>query len=410
MKPFLHPIPFFQKLLICIAIYFLPTSSLWAQNNLTPEQVDTKTYNLYVLQKWSELITVGKIAIDKGYDYFYLRMRIGTAYYNKKNYNLAQIHFKEALEFNSKNDLAKEYLYYCYLFNGKKEEARKLSRSFSKFLSSKTGTLKASNVDFITTETALKIADKDYYDINNTTYFNTAFYAQIGLKHSVKNNFSLFHAATYFSQELNTGKVKQSQYYLQGAIPLKNNWLLSPAFHLVRLNFVGATGLEEFSGNHNYFVGSFQAKKSIKNIDFSLGTTYSNINNANQFNHFSSITYTPFGNSNLVLGYTGYLHTVESAENYSFSNKTFLYFQPTKLTSIKLSYFKNEDYNIIEDNGFLINNSYDLTDNRFEILADFKISKNASIYTLYQSEKKQHRIDSFNYNYNLFLIGLKIQL
>mgnify|MGYP001215596195 CR=1 FL=1 len=387
-------------------LFLVSFSSLFAQQKMTPSYAEKKTFELYTNQKWSELIQVGKKALDSNNDYFYIRMRIGIAYYEQKNYNVAQYHFTKAIDFNSKNELTKEYLYYCYLLNGKKEEARKLTKTFSEKLKTKIGISTTSKIDFITAETAIKNADNTDTDTLGELYFNNAFYAQIGLKHFVNNRFSLFHAATFFSQELNTGNVKQYQYYLQGLIPLKNNWSISPAIHLVKLNFEGKTNVENIAGS--YFVGSFQVKKSIKNIEFALGSTFSNITESNQYNHFGNFNYMPFGNSKLVIGTTQYIHSIDAHENYNFSNNSFIYFQPTKFSSIKLSYLKNQNNNIIESNGYLINNSYDVTASRFETLIDFKISKNASIYGMYQHEKKRHRIEGFNYHYNLFLVGVKI--
>jgi tetratricopeptide (TPR) repeat protein len=390
------------------SFFLVSFSSLYAQQKMTPSYAENKTYALYIHQDWSELIHVGKEAINNNNDYFYLRMRIGIAYYEQKNYNLAQYHFTKALNFNSKNELTKEYLYYCYLLNGNKEDARKLTEKFSKKLKSKIGISKASKIDFITAETAIKNTDNTDKNEQEELYFNNAFYAQVGLKHFVNNKFSLFHAATFFSQELNTGNIKQYQYYLQGTIPLKKKWSISPAIHLVNLNFEGKPNFETFTEKHNYFVGSFQVKKRIKNIELALGSTFSNITESNQYNHFGNFNYMPFGNSTFIMGITQYMHSVDTPKNYHFSNHTFVYFQPTKFSSVKLSYLKNQNNNIIESNGYLINNSYDLTESRFEMLIDFKISKNTSIYGMYQHEKKRHRIEAFNYNYNLFLVGVKI--
>ena len=58
-----------------------------SQDTINSATVEQKSYQLYIDKNWTELIQfVGK-AIDKGYDYYYLRLRIGIAYYERKNYN-----------------------------------------------------------------------------------------------------------------------------------------------------------------------------------------------------------------------------------------------------------------------------------------------------------------------------------
>ena len=122
--------------LICF-ILFSNKTTIYAQEVLPSSTINSTSYQLYTDKKWPELISFGNEAVQNGYDYFYMRMRIGVAYFEMKNYCLAELHFKKAIQFNTTDDLAKEYLYYCYVYTGKSEEARKLSRSFSVDLAKK---------------------------------------------------------------------------------------------------------------------------------------------------------------------------------------------------------------------------------------------------------------------------------
>lgn len=55
-----------------------------SQEELNSAIVEQKSYQLYVDKNWSELIKYGNMAINKGYDYFYMQMRVGIALYEKK--------------------------------------------------------------------------------------------------------------------------------------------------------------------------------------------------------------------------------------------------------------------------------------------------------------------------------------
>ncbi|NSW46074.1 MAG: hypothetical protein HPY79_09710 [Bacteroidales bacterium] len=83
---------------------------------------DTLTYRLYNQNQWDSVIFHGKNAINQGIDYYYLRMRIGIAYYSLKQYSQALEHFFKAKEYNS-NDIVNEYIYYSYLYSGQIRKA-----------------------------------------------------------------------------------------------------------------------------------------------------------------------------------------------------------------------------------------------------------------------------------------------
>src|ERR1039457_6036722 len=99
------------RLIIFTALLFFAKST-FSQDTLNSKIVETKSYQLYLDKNWKELISFGNKAVENGFDYYYLRMRIGTAYYEQKNYRTAQEHFWKAYQFNSTDDLSMEYLYY----------------------------------------------------------------------------------------------------------------------------------------------------------------------------------------------------------------------------------------------------------------------------------------------------------
>ena len=73
-----------------------------------------------------------------------------------------------------------------------------------------------------------------------------------------------------------------------------------------------------------------------------------------------------------------------------------------------MSYLVNTKNNIIEDNGYLVNNSGDLTTSRYSALVNVTLSKHLSLYCLYQLENKYEGFQGFNYRYNVIVGGIKI--
>ena len=421
-----------RSISILVILSIFSCFDLKSQDTLTSVEVEQKSYQLYQDKNWDELIKFGNAALKQGYDYFYIQMRMGIAYFEKKNYCLAESHFTKALGFSSNDELAQEYLYYCYIYTGRTEDARMLSKKFSKELAAKIGTDKKSPIDFIMFEGGTKISD-------SSSYYKPAIYFQAGLSHTIKNKISFFHAFTYFNQKNFIGTLTQVQYYLKATIPIKRNWLISPSIHLVDINFaseipktttdtlwppgmahiqppLGAPPLRtktnttdsSFTTNSIYFVGSLAIQKIIKRFTLAIGSTVSNITNKTEFINNGAVYYSVLGNSKLILGCNAYLHTMNNYATTYTSVLPFVYIQPLKWASIKASYLYNVGNNIIEDNGYFINNSPDLTKSRWAVLANFHISKSVTLYATYQLEKKLENIQQFSYHYNIIVAGIKI--
>ncbi len=121
---------FYQRLIAVLILSIMPISLL-SQANIDFKEVDSLTYS-YVLQKdWDNLIATGNAALAEGLDYYYLRLRLGIAYFEKGYYTLAARHTTKALEYNFRDPTAQLYLYESYLHMGKPYLARKLRASFS---------------------------------------------------------------------------------------------------------------------------------------------------------------------------------------------------------------------------------------------------------------------------------------
>ena len=88
----------------------------FSQNSLNYAQIDTLSYNAYLNKDWNEVKSIGKKSIKQDIDYFFLRMRLGIAYYEQENYRKAAQHFDKALEYNPDDSLATEYLFYANKF------------------------------------------------------------------------------------------------------------------------------------------------------------------------------------------------------------------------------------------------------------------------------------------------------
>jgi len=72
----------YRLILLIIAFVIISKYSYAEQDSLDFKTVDYKTYGYYVNQNWDSLIYLGNKAIAQNIDYYYLRVRIGVAYFS----------------------------------------------------------------------------------------------------------------------------------------------------------------------------------------------------------------------------------------------------------------------------------------------------------------------------------------
>ncbi|MHC1776908.1 MAG: tetratricopeptide repeat protein [Lentimicrobium sp.] len=92
---------------------------------------ESLTLRLYNEQKWDSLLIVGEEAIKKGYDYYYIRVRVGEAAFYKQRYARAVLHLEKARSFNSGEQYATRLLYKSYHYSNRTDDARWLLRKLN---------------------------------------------------------------------------------------------------------------------------------------------------------------------------------------------------------------------------------------------------------------------------------------
>ncbi|MGD0712113.1 MAG: tetratricopeptide repeat protein [Bacteroidales bacterium] len=109
-----------------IVVFSLFSSVAFSQDTINFNIIDQKTYGFANYGEWDSVIHYGKLGLANNIDYFYLRLRLGEAYYYKQNYATSIKHFEKALKSNSGDTNIQKFLYYSYLFSGKENDARYL--------------------------------------------------------------------------------------------------------------------------------------------------------------------------------------------------------------------------------------------------------------------------------------------
>ncbi|MCX6287184.1 MAG: hypothetical protein NTY96_08715 [Bacteroidetes bacterium] len=113
-------------LIFLVCLIALPVK---AYVRLDFQTVDMLTYRCYNEQKWDSVILVGKKALHQDIDYYYLRVRMGIAYFEKHEYFPASKHLKKARQFNSGDPFVADYLCRAFSYTNRNEEANLLKAS-----------------------------------------------------------------------------------------------------------------------------------------------------------------------------------------------------------------------------------------------------------------------------------------
>lgn len=324
--------------LLLAAIFFVNTA--YSQEDSGFTGIDRRTYELYLDASWKELIRVGEKAIGNGVDYYYLRMRLGIAAYELENYSKAIRHFNKALEFNSTDDTAREYLYFAYTLFGRDMEAYEVTRDFSSALKDKLSFKRSKVRSFSLNPAGSFINDpnviNDYspdvdpaVDGFQSVTRNFLFFGA-SLKHDAGEQLQLIHSAGYLSkshllytqQEGETELIRdaglsQFQYYLSGRIFLGTGTFLVPAFHYVNVTIpyeitVAGRGwtsyqVRRYSLSHN-MAASLGLEKYLGKLRPGVAAGYSYINRQPQLQGSFTLGWFPAGNLNLysISGITRY--------------------------------------------------------------------------------------------------------
>jgi len=420
-----------QRLILVAGIFLLLGYCVRAQKQINFKDVDSLSYKYYEELKWDSLITIGKKGLKNNIDYFYLRMRIGIAYYEKQKYRKAAIHFKKALTFNSSDDIAMEYLYFSYLFSGQKEEARALTKRFSLTLSDKLKTNVSRLFDEVHFEGGPTLGsnpvmeEKGNQQLNPNILLreeeltNDVKYFALGIKHAVSKKIFIYHSISsidigktqnievYNGNIINDYRIFQRQYYLSSGIYLGNGFSLKPSFHYINVNYDKL--IYDFDTNNknklfikqeriikNDFAASLSLTKNISVFNFELNTVMAKLNNSRQKQLALSTTVFPLNNLNFYINGTVTLHNNDLIRN--------IIYEPMAgckiLPKLWLDGFITIGrlYNYTEKNAYLVYNITDAIKSRKGLSLKYVLNDNITFSLHYQNLIKKNTLNMVNIN------------
>ncbi|MDY0199552.1 MAG: hypothetical protein RBR40_01050 [Tenuifilaceae bacterium] len=355
-----------KKLIILLPFLIFLEFHAIGQTPVSMPRTDAETYALWQKGDWKNLIIVGKQALNSSIDFYYLRVRMGIAYYETKNYHAAIHHFEKAHQISQQESYLKEYLYYSYLFAGRDMEAQIIYSTFDTLLKKNIGDKKKNLIDGVSLQYGFSIMADDsaienfpanYTAPNDglqgiTKSLNTL---SIGLRHDINPKFSLNHTYTNIQKEsfeylVENGTIETNdnyktsinQYYLSGNSRVAKSLNLRYGIHIVNIRYpIEVTYFRQGIIYTNTeivqktdLVGFISLYKDLKYLTLGTSASFANLNSAIQTQGNLSLALYPLGNLNL------YAVSTASFQRELYSNST----HNDRLIFNQLIGFKTLDY------------------------------------------------------------------
>jgi hypothetical protein len=408
-----------NRKLIILIFFVLAGKFANAQETLNFAQVNEKTYSFYLEGDWKNLVKIGKQAKKEGIDFYYLNVRMGIAYYNQKKYRQSIPYFEMAFRESPGEEFIIEYLYYAYLFSGRKPDARNLSYSLSSQQLEKLKIKAPIGLSGIEFETKVdkwdeyaqtgSVTDTVQQSVLDSYYYYGATFDFISEK---GNKFILSYSRigiSETSQWLNSSnqmvisdrKIGQNQIYLSSQTRLAKGLNMAFSANILYLSLkeditilqstlksttgfgpgsggggiIGGSGgifsnYNALTGSNFDFVGFFSLTQDFSLFRAGVFGSFSGLDNNLQIQPGIGITFYPLGNTNLYT-HTNFQYLFEKTDYGNDSrilikqslglNLWGLYLEPS-MTFGRLN-------NLIEANGYIVNNYNDIPFDRYEILA-----------------------------------------
>ena len=387
----------------CLLSFFFQAFPASGHGLALSTDYETLTLRLYNEQKWDSLLVIGEEAIGKGYDYFYMRVRVGVAAFEKQRYVRAARHLEKALEFNSPDAFASTLLYKSYHYSNRLNEARLLLGKLPDAQAYSIG--KADRLPILYVEAGPAFTNHvEKYGENKQTdpgtysevYLNrNSQFLLAGIAQPIGHRF-LVHAAAavlnfnkrrvvninYFEPisgilypiDSLSGDYQVSEWelYLSPSVILSKHLSLSPAFRLINVSLTnpltsGDTVVQRLIGSTdelNYYDYAAGGEITYNNPFFSLsaGAWKLHIDDNDYTQYTGTLLLMPFGNLNLYASGTLNQQTSDYETKYTFNQmiggKIF-----GKLWG-EAFYTWGDLSNSAEQNAQVVYNAYDVTTSR----------------------------------------------
>ena len=379
---------------ILIVLLFFNLQAM-GQTELNFQDIDSVTYGYYKSGEWKNLIEAGNIALNNGFDYKFLRERIGYAYFITGDYVSSLRYFGKAYEFDSHDQFTLSYLYFSNLNVGRKETAGYYLSRMSP---------EQRELYSIDPSRAFESIDIELgTEITSTDQRSNPLYYRFGIRSAILPRVSLYQSLSGYNQSgiieypsLDYDfRIKQIEYYGLISISLLSHINLKTAYHFLH---------SDFSSSITYsHLGYAGISASIGSSD--IGVDLSLIDNSQYVTKQAGLkaTYRLPGRRNI--NFTGgvTLMNQQDSSMLIYSGRAGISVSRKVALSADFTYGYQNYYNDFD--GMYVYNSIDPTTFRTGITAYYFLNNNITMWFNTGYETKEY-FENRNYSYyQISLLG-----
>lgn len=399
-----------MRRIIIIVLILLSYLGSQAQVKIDFAWYDKHTYQLYQDKAWPRLIELGQLAIKDGHDFYYLRMRLGIAYYEQGKYRSAISHFEHALDFNS-DPLAAEYLFYSYKFSGRMMDANLVYAKYKNQLKSRDIPSSTGFITGLYTELGIKMISPA------NSEFGPLLYTHIGARQQLGSRLSLYHGYMRYSQNItqfeevpgfgpggitiNETKRKyvQNEYYLRATIPIVKGLQLIGSLHTQAVT-------DTIQYNNISYSGALSS--SLKFMDLYLAYGTSRLRGIYHHQMSAGVTFYPSMSQNFYLQSIFTYHTVDEISN-------IIFYQKIGLRTGEKTWFEfygsfGDMRNVQELDGFYVFNMNNHLNTRIGVTGLFLLDRNVKLMIGYTNESYTEFDTDLPFKQHYLFTGLQVLL
>jgi hypothetical protein len=382
------------RIILFVCILFSITAK--ADHGSNASRIDSVTYIQYLNAHWKALIDTADIAIQNGDDFYWLYVRAAWASQQLNKPYAERYYLQRGDQKYPGDQLLQTRLYLNSFATNQYTSSLNLNRTIMKDSSLAMYYKRLPYTHLVNLEGGIKFpTDKSLYD--------PMYYGQAGVGFRVRN-IAFYTAFMYLEQKMYYCLMKQHQIYASAAFSLKNKWQFAPMVNILTYHLSNTPGyFDSTKLSATAYAAGFQVSRLYKNFNLGAGFYYSHLGGKEQVQIQPSVVWYPFANNKLYAQATfNYL-----AEQNIFTVSGTVGYMPLKKLSFTAGYLSAGTRYFTEQNGFVVNNSYDITKYRYLASCTWQIKPLLSVYGLYQYETKTENYYNTPYAYNTGIIGVK---